>query len=207
MKRAIEETLNTLALPLRLLASHRLLNRLGLRSMRDERIRTVLRYAHGRLLDVGCGEGNPLVRTYPGPGVGVDVFPWPGIDLLVNTARMPFPDASFQTVTMLAVLNHVPNRREVLRECRRVLTPDGTLLVTMIGPLVGKLRHALARSWDADQTERPHRAGELMGMDEPAVRRLLAETGFELQTRVRFVCGFNSLYVARPAPTERSTTP
>ena len=193
----IAEFYNLAMLPVRLAASHRLVNRLGLRSMRDERICAVLKRCRGRLLDVGCGEGNALVRAYFGPGVGVDVFPWPGIDLLCNTARLPFADGTFQTVAMLAALNHIPNRAEVLSECGRVLTPDGRLLITMIGPIVGKLRHRLAW-WDKDQTERVHAKGELAGMDDRAVRRLLAESGFELKEKIRFVCGLNVLYVAEP---------
>ena len=149
----LARALNALALPLRLVASHTLLRRLGLRSMRDERTLAALAHCRGRLLDIGCGEGNQLVRSYPGPGVGVDVFGWPGIDILCDTARLPFPDAAFQTVTLLATLNHIPNREDVLRECHRVLTPDGRLLVTMIGPFLGRVRHRLAW-WDADQTER-----------------------------------------------------
>ena len=188
--------LNALALPLRLVASHDMLHRLGLRSMRDERVLATLACCRGRLLDIGCGEGNHLVRAYEGPGVGVDVFGWPGIDVLCDTTRLPFADNTFQTVAMLATLNHIPNRRDVLRDCHRVLTSEGRLLITMIGPFIGKLRHRLAW-WDADQTERTLAEGELLGMDDAGLVRLLKETGFELERRVRFVCGLNCLYVAK----------
>lgn len=198
MRKILHTLWNTVMLPVRLTASHRFLNRIGLRSMRDERIRAVLPHCRGRLLDVGCGEGNLLVHAYSGPGVGVDVFPWPGIDVLCDTARLPFADASFQTVAVLASLNHIPNRREVLVECRRVLAPDGILLITMIGPLVGWLRHKLAW-WDTDQTVRAHAPGELPGMDDCTVRNLLAQTGFVLTERRRFVCGLNVLYIAQPS--------
>ena len=187
--------INAVTLPVRLVGSHHLMGRLGLRSMRDERVRTALRFCRGRLLDVGCGEGNALVRAYSGPGVGVDVFLWPGIDLQCDTAKMPFADGSFETVAMLASLNHIPNRREVLAECRRVLTPEGRLLVTMIGPHLGRLRHALAW-WDKDQKDRKAAEGELKGMSDSALRRVLTESGFVVKERVRFVCGLNNLYVA-----------
>ena len=123
------------------------------------------------------------------------MFAWPGIDVLCDTTRLPFPDDSFDTVTMLATLNHIPNRVEVLRECHRVLLPKGRVLITTIGPLMGKLRHKLAW-WDKDQTERTLTNGELMGMDVASVRELLRRTGFALKGRIRFVCRMNSLYVA-----------
>ena len=195
MSRFLSDAANAVLLPLRLVASHRLLERLGLRSMRDERIHAVLAHCRGRLLDVGCGEGNPLVRAYDGPGVGVDVHPWPGVDQVCDTRELPFDDESFDTVTVLAALNHIPDRPAVLRECRRVLTPEGRLLVTMIGPFLGKIRHRLAW-WDSDQRQRRHAPGERVGLSPAEVVSLLDQAGFEVERRVRFVCGLNSLYIA-----------
>src|SRR5919109_4397828 len=106
------------------------------------RIGRVLPLVRGRLLDVGCGFNN-LVRAY-GRGVGVDVHPWLGVDVLLDdAARLPFPAATFDTVTILAALNHIPNRAAALREIRRVLRPSGRLIVTMIGPRTGVLAHML----------------------------------------------------------------
>ncbi len=188
---------NFLALPLRAVASPELLHRLGLRSMKDERIDAVLPRVEGRLLDVGCGPGNELVRRYRGPGVGVDAFAWPGIDLVCDTRSIPFGDGEFDTVTIVAALNHIPQREAVLRECCRLLAPGGQLLVTMIGPRVGWLRHRLIAWWDPDQRGRPHADGELDGMSDRQVRGLLAAAGFRLEGLRRFVCGLNRLYVAR----------
>jgi len=194
---ALSKVWNFLALPLRAVASPDLLHRLGLRSMKDERMEMVLRRVQGRLLDVGCGPGNELVRRYGGRGVGVDAFPWPGIDLVCDTRRIPFGDGEFDTVTIVAALNHIPQREAVLRECHRLLAPGGQLLVTMIGPRIGWLRHRLIAWWDPDQRGRPHAAGELDGMSDNQVCVLLAAAGFRLEGLRRFVCGLNRLYVAR----------
>jgi len=195
MRGSFKEVANAALLPLRLVASEPILSRLGLRSMRDERIRAALPHCRGRVLDVGCGEGNRLVRSYQGPGVGVDVHPWPGADIICDTERLPFASGSFDTVTILAALNHIPHRVEVMRECGRVLTPSGALLVTMIGPFLGKVRHRLAW-WDRDQRERRHAAGEVAGMSERDVVEAMGKAGFRVRRRVRFVCGLNSLYIA-----------
>jgi len=197
MNAAVSTVWNFVALPLRAVASPELLHRLGLRSMKDERMDMVLRRVRGRLLDVGCGPGNELVRRYGGPGVGVDAFPWPGIDLVCDTCHVPFGDGEFDTVTIVAALNHIPQRQAVLRECHRLLASGGRLLVTMIGPRVGWLRHRLIAWWDPDQLGRQHAAGELDGMTDGHVRVLLAAAGFRLEGSRRFVCGLNRLYVAR----------
>ena len=74
------------------------------------RIQAVRSHVSGRLLDIGCGT-NSLVRCYQGEGVGVDVHQWGDVDLLVeDSAELPFGDAQFDTVTIIAALNHIPNR-------------------------------------------------------------------------------------------------
>lgn len=184
---------------------------LGLTPLRQERIDTCLPYVQGRLLDVGCGE-NLLVKGYHGPGVGVDVFPWPGVDALCDSRRLPFPDGAFDTAALIACLNHIPDREIVLHEVHRVLTPGGRLLVTMIDPFVGywahKVTHVLGT--DPDGCERERKPGEHWGLWTGEVRRLLAEAGFALRRHRRFVYGMNQLFVAervdQPAELARAAT-
>lgn len=46
-----------------------------------------------------------------------------------DAGRLPFPDATFQIISLLNVLEHVPNYRTVLAEACRVLRPGGRLFV------------------------------------------------------------------------------
>jgi SAM-dependent methyltransferase len=180
-----------------MLLSHEAAERMGLRSLRDERCDAVLRHCRGRLLDVGCGD-NRLVRRHGLPGsVGIDVHDFGGGATIVRDAgALPFPDGSFDTVSFVASLNHIPNRGAALREARRVLAPGGALLDTMLSPFVGALRHRLSW-WDRDQRERGMKAGELPGMSPAGVTALAQGQGFRLELRIRFVLGLNSLYVFR----------
>jgi SAM-dependent methyltransferase len=158
------------------------------------RIRAVLPFIRGRLLDIGCGM-NTLVKAY-GNGIGVDVYDWGSVDYVVeNSAVIPFADASFDTITIVAALNHMPNREEVLAESRRLLTADGRIIVTMITPKVSAAWHFLRSPWDADQQERGMAAGETFGFTAKQLVGLVSRQGFTLATRKRFMLRLNSLYV------------
>lgn len=93
-----------------------------------------------RILDVGCGAGNMMhhLRHY-GQVMGVDLFSKPlevarqrGFDVEEASADdLPFDGQSFDVVTLLDVVEHVPNEHGVFNECRRVLKPGGKLVVTV----------------------------------------------------------------------------
>ena len=158
------------------------------------RLRVALPFVSGRLLDLACGYNN-LTRAY-GFGLGVDVFPWEGIDMRIgDAAQLPFRDGSFDTVSVLAALNHIPNREAALLAVKRVLRPGGRFLATMIGPWTGRVAHLI---FHQDETQRGGmRPGEVDGIDPPAMRTLLHRAGFELVREVPFQLGLNRLYVAR----------
>jgi len=167
---------------------------LRLTSLEDERLRNVLPHIRGRLLDVGAGN-NHLVRLY-GDGVGVDVHDWGGGAMVVeDTRRLPFEDATFDTVTFIACLNHIPYREDVLREVHRLLRPDGQVVVTMIGRIIGEIGHKIW--WYSEDKHREVMAGELMGMAPTMVLQLLTEAGFSNRRHLRFLYGLNHLFVAR----------
>ena len=164
------------------------------------RTRVVVPHIRGRLLDIGCGL-NEVVRTYAGDGTGVDIYQWGDVDVVVDsTADLPFEDGEFDTVTVVAALNHIPNREDALTEAYRVLKPGGSIVVTMITAPVGKLWHFARKPWDADQVERGMKAGELHGLSRGEVHCLLGQAGFQISSEQRFMLGLNLLTIAtKPA--------
>lgn len=167
-------------------------DRLG-RALLEKRVTMVLPHVQGRLLDVGCG-GNELVKRY-GNGVGVDVYPWPGADMVVpDTSKLPFPPESFDTISILAALNHIPNRKEVLRHCFTLLKPGGRFLATMLTPFLSRVWHTVRSPWDADQTERGMQEGEVYGFSPREMISLVEEQGFHFTEARRFMLGLNRLY-------------
>src|SRR5215211_1780491 len=158
------------------------------------RMKAVLPHVTRRLLDVGCGS-NQLVRYYTN-GVGVDVHPWPGADFVVgDTATLEWDAGSFDTVTISAALNHIPNRLAVLNECRRLLRPGGRVVITMLTPRTSRIWHWLRAAWDADQRDRGMKDGEVYGFTPAQVIDLFRRAGFTLLSQQRFMFGLNRVYV------------
>jgi len=160
------------------------------------RVRAVLPYVKGRLLDIGCGT-NELVRVY-GNGVGVDVYQWGTVDIVVeNSSYLPFEDESFDTITIIAALNHIPNRQDVLKEAHRLLRIGGRLIVTSIPPHISRVWHFLRRPWDVDQKERGMVRGEVYGHTRKELRSLVEEASFKVILQKTFMFYINCVTVAK----------
>jgi 2-polyprenyl-3-methyl-5-hydroxy-6-metoxy-1,4-benzoquinol methylase len=103
----------------------------------------------GRLLEVGCGSGATLhamqQRGWQVTGLDFDANAVAnarskGLDVHHGQlADQAFPDNSFDAVVMSHVIEHVPNPRQLLIECRRILKPNGTLVV--LTPNAGSALH------------------------------------------------------------------
>jgi SAM-dependent methyltransferase len=114
------------------------------------------------LLDLACGSGKPTLRIAQKTGCrvfGIDLHNEAiasakanGKDLGFETRadfrqgnaaeRLCFEDFSFDAITCIDAINHLPNRPRVLEEWRRVLKPGGRLLFTdpivLTGPITNK---------------------------------------------------------------------
>lgn len=169
------------------------LPRFGWTTLEEERMRMVLPEVTGRLLDVGAGP-NTLVKRH-GDGVGVDVFDWGGgVQVVEDTSRLPFPDGSFDTVSFVACLNHIPYRAAALAEAWRLLRPGGRVVITMIDPILGDIGHAVW--WYSEDKHRGGMVeGEVGGMWTSTIVELCKTAGFELIKHTRFVYQMNNLYV------------
>ena len=97
--------------------------------------------ASARVLDAGCGSGRTLLDLARlGEVSGVELNEEAAavarargpFDVRIGRVEeLPFPDASFDLVTCLDVIEHTPDDVAALRELRRVSRPGAPLLLTV----------------------------------------------------------------------------
>lgn len=145
-----------------------------------------IRFLHarhgGRLLDLGCGTGEWMLamqeRGWQVEGLDFDpnavrVARSIGLDVHCGALEERNLAAdSFDVVTLNHVIEHVPDPVGLLRECRRILKPDGKLVLAT--PNTGSLGHSyLKADWRGLEPPR-----HLHLFSRPAMERLLSAAGF-----------------------------
>lgn len=123
------------------------------RSGVDSEVRYLRARPGGRLLDVGCGSGSWLdemrnlgweVRGIDFDAEAVSTAVRRGLDVDHGSLEARFyPAESFEAITLNHVLEHLPDPRSTLIECRRILHADGRLV--LITPNSASVGHAVFR--------------------------------------------------------------
>ncbi|WP_238598037.1 class I SAM-dependent methyltransferase [Saccharothrix sp. ALI-22-I] len=172
-------------------------NRGAERTWLGEARHLALGHARGRVLEIGAGTGMNLLRyrdveevvaTEPDPAYRRRLeqrVPEAQVPVQVVDApaeRLPFPDASFDTIVSTLVLCSVDDPARSAAELRRVLRPDGALLLvehiqTSAGGFTRLAQHASVPFWrlfvGGCRTNRP-------------TLRTVADAGFEVKELDRF---------------------
>lgn len=114
---------------------------------------------------LGC-EPNRWLSAWGSEHYGVTIRPG-------TVFEMELADASFDVVTLWDVLEHTPDPAAVLRECRRLLKPDGLLVVNYpdIRSLIARL---MGRRWVFLLSV------HLYYFTLGSMRKMLARTGFTM---------------------------
>lgn len=183
--------------------------------VRRERFLELLGNGVGQVLDIGCGPGvmtgDVLLRgwTYVGTDIAAGMIDEarrrfqddPRAQFAVgDVGRLDAPDATFDVVVAMGLVEYLSDNAAALREMRRVLKPGGRLLMSLpnwwsparmwdrwlLTPLARLSRLLKPRSSSAEVNHREYRPA--------SYRALLRQSGFEpLQT-----VAYNFRIIPRP---------
>jgi 2-polyprenyl-3-methyl-5-hydroxy-6-metoxy-1,4-benzoquinol methylase len=154
------------------------------------------------VLDVGCGSGRLLEFLPPSVRyVGVDV-----VDSLLNLGRQKYdrgrfiqadlnevtPElGQFSTITLLAVIEHIPNPETFMKNLvRRYLNREGRLIITTPAPW-GRRIHDLGAVIGLFSRHASEEHEEFLGRAE--LVNLSANLGFKMVLFKRFLFGLNQI--------------
>lgn len=176
--------------------------------IRGQRTAMVTPYIRGDVLEIGCNDAATLLRPNAQLGryVGTDID-----EEALQRARIRYPEREFikndieseplgfsnefDTVLMVALIEHILNQRHLLQQCYQALRPSGVLVITTPTPFGNDI---------------VHRNGAKLGLFHKSVadhhvviydkRRLQAAgamVGFELSKHSYFQLRCNQLAVLR----------
>lgn len=175
-------------------------------SMEEERMVRVAKYCRGKVLDVGCGPHNKFIKHVYTNGLGVDFFPYKGIDLIYeDPTNLPYDDESFDTITLIAVGGHIPKhlREPEFREFARILKSGGRLVMTEGEPITQFLHHKWVYIFDKTfgtnvdvDTERGMEKDEEYCMPHKEIYSYLNKNGLRYIKTERFQWGLNNIFIA-----------
>ena len=121
-------------------------------------------------------------KTIGWDAIGVEPSEWAaeyartelGVDVQTGTLEsVRFPDAAFDVVTLWEVVEHLPDPRVTLREVRRILRPEGQLILST--PDAGSLAARVSgKRWLGWRKVPEH----LFFFDRSTLDRLLVQEGF-----------------------------
>ncbi len=183
----------------------------GLSCQATERYDYASREVRGYCLDLGCGPHNRFIKSFcNNNGIGIDVYKYEGLadeNIQKDMTKLPFRGETFQTVTFLANINHIPKnqRDQELSEAYRVLKHGGNVVITMGNPFAETVVHKVIAlhdrlfhtSQDVD-SERGMEEGEEYFLRDSEILGRLKKAGFT-DIKKRFFTtqwGLNHMFVA-----------
>ena len=168
--------------------------------LRTQRIKKVAPHLRGKILDYGCGIGSLAEICAPNDYIGVDID-GPSINIArLNNPRFRFetimPEGErFDSIVLLAVIEHIKNPVEIFRQMRVMLNPDGWIVLTTPHPIADSIHYLGAKIglFSSLANEQHEKLIDLSRMNDIA-----AQADFNISKYERFLLGINQLFILKP---------
>ena len=166
--------------------------------LQSQRFNAARPYIRGSVLDIGCGNGRLARYCQPTGYYGFDIHPdalsaaradHPGYRF--ESALSPAGDV-FDTISALAVIEHLPDPGATLNTWASYMKPDGAMVLTTplpalewaheLGAKVGIFSHDAAEEHE-------------VLLDRRALEALLVDTPLKLTAHRKFLGGANQLFI------------
>lgn len=152
--------------------------------------------------DIGCGDGSFLftISPYIARGYGFDKkaaersFDNVVIKKSHIEGTVPLGDGSMDCVTMMAVLEHLEEPENVLRECNRILKPGGRILLTTPSPPAKPVLEFLSYRLNVVNPEEIRDHKRYFSKED--LREILTASGFKDVKVKAFEAGLNNFATA-----------
>jgi len=154
-----------------------------------------LKKSKGNLLDIGAGTGDFLVVAKENGWNTIGIEPSQkakeiaerkGVELKSNL--LDFADDSFDVITMWHVLEHVPNLEDQIKELKRLVKPDGAIIIAVPNFKSFDAKY-YKEFWAAYDVPR-----HLWHFSKTAIEKLFAQENLELEKILPMK--FDSFYVS-----------
>jgi 2-polyprenyl-3-methyl-5-hydroxy-6-metoxy-1,4-benzoquinol methylase len=169
--------------------------------LKAQRMKRVRRYIRGRVLDYGCGTGDLGLFCDPAAYTGFDADlhilraareKHPGLNFVEQLPASGRTSPGFDTILLVAVIEHVDHPAGLLQELRGLLNPGGRIVLTTPHASLG-WAHALGAQLGIFSREASHEHKALL--DRRSIGVLAGEAGLKVSEYERFLLGANQLIV------------
>lgn len=174
--------------------------------LRRKRMEAAVPYISGRVLDYGCGIGLvgelPTVTEYVGVDIDKGILSVAqgripdGLFLVPEDVESRLAGRQFDTIVGLALIEHLPDPKNFLKQAKSLLAPSGRVVLTTPNPALD-WAHGLGGKIGifAQASHEEHQS--LMGRNVMAGHALAA--GLRIDLFRRFLLGANQLALLRHA--------